>query len=204
MKKQILSLMILTIAVMCVAVFMLSANNSTTAQTRESGNPKVNSQQANFFMTTNRVPNSGTTLSRDSTGLAFTFHTQGLAVGHVVTVWMAIFNQPENCATNPCTPADFSNPAANGLLVNSGGRVIGLDGSAAFGAFRGLGDITGREAGSMDGLINPLRAEIHLVLRDHGVASGDPMILAQQLSMFNGGCPGGMGCANVQVSINQR
>jgi hypothetical protein len=204
MKKQIYIWITLTISLFVAGVFLVPSERLTTAQTRESGNPKTNSQSVRFFGTTNIVPYAGTSLLRDTSGLFFTFHTQGLAAGHVVTAWMAIFNNPEYCATNPCTPADFPNPNVDGLLVNTGGRVIGLDGAATFGAYRGVGDITGREAGSTNGLVNPLRAEVHLVLRDHGVASSDPAILQQQLSMFNGGCPGGMGCMNVQVSINQR
>lgn len=204
MKKQIYGWITVTILVLGAGTLLLPTNMTTNAQTRESGNPKINSQQPNFFMSANRVPNAGTTLFRDSTGVFFTFHTQGLAVGHAVSAWMAIFNNPENCATNPCTPADFSDPNVDGLLVNTGGRVIGADGAATYGAFRAVGDITGRDRGSMNGLVNPLRAEIHLVLRDHGVASADPAILAQQLTIFNGGCPGGVGCMNVQTSINQR
>lgn len=204
MKKQMFGWMTLTLMLLGVGILLFSSNMSTTAQNRESGNPKINSQQPNFFMTTNRVPNAGTTLFRESSGVFFTYHTQGLAPGHAVSAWMAIFNNPENCATNPCTPADFSNPDVDGLLVNTGGRVIGVDGAATYGAFRAVGDITGRDRGSMNGLVDPLRAEIHLVLRDHGTASADPAILAQQLTMFNGGCPMGVGCANVQASVNQR
>lgn len=38
------------------------------------------------------------------------------------------------------------------------------------------------------GLVNVKGAEIHLVVRSHGMASADPMVLAQQLTQFNGGC----------------
>ena len=204
MKKQIYSWVTLTVLVLAMGVFLLPTDTPTSAQSKESGNPKINSQSVRFFGSTSVVPNAGTTLFRDSSGVFFTFHTQGLLVGHAVTAWIAIFNNPENCATSPCTPADFSNPAVDGLLVNTGGRVIGIDGAATYGAYRAVGDITGRTTGSMNGLVDPLRAEIHLVLRDHGVASADPAILQQQLTMFTGGCPGGAGCANIQASVNQR
>jgi hypothetical protein len=204
MKKRVYACITLTILALGVSVFLLPSNTITNAQSKQSGNPKINSRTVLFFGTTNVVPNAGTTLFRDLGGLFFTFHTQGLPVGHAVSAWMAIFNNPEYCATSPCSPADFANPDVDGLLVNTGARVIGVDGAATYGAYRAVGDITGRDRGSMNGLVDPLRAEIHLVLRDHGVASTDAAVLQQQLSMFNGGCPGGIGCANLQVSVNQR
>src|SRR5262249_9371316 len=148
-----------------VGVFLLPLDAITNAQSKQSGNPKVNSQSVHFFGTTNVVPNAGTSLLRDFGGAFFTFHTQELPVGDAVSAWMAVVNNPENCATHPCSPADFANPDVDGLLVNTGGRVIGVDGAATYGAYRAVGDITGRDRGSMNGLVDPLRAEIHLVLR---------------------------------------
>jgi hypothetical protein len=52
------------------------------------------------------------------------------------------------------------------------------------------------------GLVEPFKAEIHLVVRTHGPASGDPAVLQAQLNMFNGGCPPNT-CGNVQVSVHQ-
>lgn len=191
---------ILSCSTLLICLF-IAAN--TFAQNDKSGNPKVNSRSVLFFGTTNVVPNAGSSLLRDSGGVFFTLHTQRLPAGHAVSAWMAIFNYPENCATSPCTPADFANPSVDGTLVNTGGRVIGLDGAATYGAYRAVGDATGYWVGSGSGIVLPLRAEIHLVLRDHGVASGDPAVLAIQLSSFNGGCPMA-GCMNVQASVNQR
>jgi hypothetical protein len=202
MRKQTNGIVALSVLAIGLAVILFAV--TTNAQSKESGNPKTNSRTVLFFGTSNVVPNAGTSLLRDSGGVFFTFNTQGLPVGHAISAWMAIFNNPAYCATSPCTPADFSNPNVDGLLVNTGGRVIGLDGAATFGAYRAVGDITGFDHGAgINGLVDPLRAEIHLVLRDHGVASEDPGVLAAQLSTFNGGCPM-TGCMNVQVSVNQR
>jgi hypothetical protein len=133
-----------------------------------------------------------------------TMHTSGLTPGTAVTFWFAFFNNPENCATRPCTAADFANPAVQGSVANAGGKIIGADGAATFGAFRTVGDTTGvfPGLGVGLGLLNPLRAEIHLVTRTHGPALNDPVVLGQQLSTFNGGCPPNT-CANIQASIHQ-
>ncbi len=159
-----------------------------------------------IMMTGEKVPSAGATLSRNNDSVFFTLHTQGLAPGNVVTAWMAVFNNPRHCATSPCTPADFANPDVNGTLLNTGGRVIGPDGSATYGAFREVGDVTGARpgVGTGNGLVRPKRAEIHIVLRSHGPALlADPVILAEQLSMFFGGCPPNT-CTNLQAAVFMR
>ncbi len=166
-------------------------------------NPDVTNLPVMNMATGERIPSSGTTLTRERGSVFFTFHTQGLTPGHAVTTWMAVFNNPRLCATSPCTPADFANPRVNGTLLNSGGRIVGPDGAATFGGFRAVGDITGARLGigTGNGLVNTRRAEIHLVVRTHGPANlADPAVLAEQLSMFNGGCPTNT-CTNIQASI---
>ncbi|MBI3245111.1 MAG: hypothetical protein HYZ50_01245 [Deltaproteobacteria bacterium] len=64
-----------------------------------------------------------------------------------------------------------------------------------------VGDTTGVVAGigTGMGLLNAKKAEIHLVVRTHGLASTDPAVLQLQLTTFNGGCPPNT-CVNVQVA----
>lgn len=189
-----------------VLLVTLALGGSVAAQDGESGNVKTSFRSVSVVMGGPVIPAAGTSLSRNNEGVFFTLHTQGLPAGHAVTAWMAVFNNPKYCATSPCTPADFANPDVDGSLLNTGGRVIGPDGAATYGAYRAVGDATGWNPGSGtgNGLVDPLGAEIHVVLRSHGPASADPAVLAQQLSMFNGGCPGGVGCANLQASVFQR
>ena len=191
----------------CVAVIVMALNGFASAQDDKSGNPKINSRSLIWMSTGLNVPASGSSLFRSKGGVFFTLTTSGLTPGDAVTLWLAVFNNPEHCATNPCTPADFANPAVDGTLLNTGGRVIGFDGSATFGAYRAVGDVTGARpgVGTLNGLVDPLRAQIHLVVRDHGMAQiGNPSVLQDQLSMFFGGCPAGVGCANLQASVNDR
>lgn len=129
------------------------------------------------------------------------FHSSGLTPGTVATAWWAFFNQPKRCATSPCGLPDLNNPDAQPSLLVATGRVVGADGTADFGAFRAVGDTTGAVFGP--GLVNAMKAEIHLVVRTHGPAIlDDPQTLQAQLSTFNGGCPPNT-CANLQISIHQ-
>jgi hypothetical protein len=147
----------------------------------------------------------GTILVRTRDGVFATIHASGLKEGFVYTAWFAIFQNPEFCATDPCTPADATNPAVETSILNIGGQLIGADGAATFGGFRAVGDVTasGGPPGTPNvGLLRPFEAQIHLAVRTHGAASGDPAVFQAQLSTFNGGCPPNA-CANVQVSVHQ-
>jgi hypothetical protein len=146
------------------------------------------------------VYRSGTMLVRTRDDVFATIHTSGLTPGNVYTSWFVIFNNPQACATAPCTPADLSNPAVQGALMNFGGRVVGPDGVASFAEVRSVGDTTNAQLGP--GLLDPRRAQIHLAVRDHGPASANPATLALQLTTFFGGCPPNA-CATVQNAIHQ-
>lgn len=172
---------------------------------RPNPEPRISIAPVLNFSDHSVVPATGTTLTRTRDSVFATMHTAGLTPGTAVTLWWAFFNNPHNCATRPCTPADLSNPAVAGSVVSAGGKIIGADGAATYGAFRTVGDTTGVFAGlsTVQGLLDPLRAEIHLVTRTHGPAIlNDPVVLGQQLSLFNGGCPPNT-CANLQASIHQ-
>ena len=190
----------------CTVLTTLSIVTNAHGQSGQSDHPRISSRSVVLMATGSVTPSAGSILFRNQDGVFFSFYTSGLTNGDAVTLWMAVFNNPEFCATSPCTPADFANPAVNGTLLNTGGRVIGPDGSATYGAFRAVGDTTGARpsTGTGNGLVKPLSAEIHLVTRSHGPANlMDPMVLAQQLGMFNGGCPPNT-CMNIHASVHQR
>jgi len=190
----------------CTVITTLSIVTNAHGQSGQSDHPRISSRSVVLMATGSVTPSAGSILFRNQDGVFFSFYTSGLTNGDAVTLWMAVFNNPEFCATSPCTPADFANPAVNGTLLNTGGRVIGPDGSATYGAFRAVGDTTGARpsTGTGNGLVKPLSAEIHLVTRSHGPANlMDPMVLAQQLGMFNGGCPPNT-CMNIHASVHQR
>jgi hypothetical protein len=132
-------------------------------------------------------------LVRSEHGVSFSYSTSGLAPGHVVTVWVVVFNNPAACATRPCTPADMGagNPAAEGDFLWGGGHVIGGSGRANFGGHLRVGDVSGsglaEVGGTALGLLNPMTAEIQLALHSHGPAVPG-QVLKSQLTSFLGGC----------------
>lgn len=157
------------------------------------------------------IHGAGSQLVRAKDGVFMTFHTQGLIPGTVATAWWVFFNDPKQCATSPCRVADLlTNPASQPSLLYAAGRVVGPDGALDIGAFRAVGDTSGAESvpvppfpADNPGLLDPKRAEVHIVIRTHGPALlGDPLTLEQQLTTFNGGCPPNT-CSNLQVSIHQ-
>src|SRR5262249_4952494 len=147
------------------------------------------------------VQAAGSRLIRDNNAVSMTLNTRGLTNGNVYTAWFAIFNNPENCFTRPCSPADiFSNPAVQGSLVNAGGRIVGPDGAASYGSYLAVGDTTFAHIGP--GLLDPKHAEIHIAVRSHGPASAlDATQLAAALTQFTGGCPPNT-CMTVQASVH--
>lgn len=139
---------------------------------------------------------AGSQLTRDKDAIFGIISTKGLTPGWVYTAWFGIFNNPDACATRPCSGADFANPAVMGSRVNFGGKLIGPDGSATYAGFLAIGDTTSAFDGP--GLLDPKHAEIHMVIRSHGPALMGAAF-SDQLSLFNGGCPPNM-CVNVQAS----
>ena len=184
----------------CAAIFTCASAMHTFGQS----NPTITTLPMRIIANQSVIPTSGTMLVRTPAGIFLTYNTAGLTPGTVATSWIAVFNTPAACATNPCGMPDFSNPATHSALINTGGKVVGADGTATYGGFRAVGDTFGIFGGTFaGGVIFPMTAEIHMVVRTHGVASTDPAVLTQQLTMLNGGCPPNT-CANLHISIHQQ
>ena len=148
------------------------------------------------------IPGTGSILVRTKDAVGMTLHSFGLVPGNAYTAWFAIFNNPKACATDPCTGDDLANPHVRGVVLNATGQIAGEDGTADFGAFRAVGDPSGRaeELGTAMALRQPLKAQIYLVVRSHGQALNGAALQAQ-LSMFNGGCPPN-NCDDVQIAFH--
>lgn len=140
------------------------------------------------------IPNSASKLVRTDNGLAMTIRTSGLEPGHAYTVWWVVFNNPEECITDPegdvkCGEADIlaelmGESGAAPTVAPAAGNVAGGSGKARFGAFLRVGDDRDVLVGGP--LTNPRGAEIHLVVRDHGPLN--PAWLPDQIQTFGGGC----------------
>lgn len=150
-------------------------------------------------------------------GISATLDTSGLMPGHAVTLWWVVFNHPELCSHGEgglrCGEGDLllfgGDPAIEGTVLHAAGHVIGPDGKGTFGAYLAPAD-TSRVVGEGPGLTNPLGADVHLVVRDHGPVQ--PGLLADALSTFGGGCsdapegtgaPGDFACADLQFAFHE-
>lgn len=183
-----------------IALFTFASVTHTLGQS----NPVVTTLPMRVIANQSVIPTSGTMLMRTPTGIFLNYNTAGLVPGTVATSWIAVFNTPAACSTNPCSMPDLSNPATHSAVINTGGKIVGADGTANYGGFRAVGDTFGIFGGTFaGGLIFPMTAEIHMVVRTHGVASTDPTVLSQQLTTLNGGCPPNT-CANIHISIHQQ
>ena len=132
-------------------------------------------------------------LIRTESGITAVFHGSGVPKGHAMTLWFGVINNPGACATSPCTLADFSNPEVQGDFLWGGGIVTGGSGKDHFGGHLRVGDASGSafiEFGMPEaavGLLEPLTAEVFLLIHSHGPAVPG-QVLKSQMTSFTGGC----------------
>lgn len=194
--------------VFCAAIFILALAADSIAQYTKSGNVRTTIVKVTNFAGTAVIPQAGGSLSRNNHGVFATISTSSLTPGNVVTLWWAVFNNPEFCATPSCTAPDLNNPLVNGSVQYGGGSIVGSGGRADFSGYLDEGDNTGFEIlppfpnmpNPAPGIVDAKTATIHLVMRNHGPASADPVVLAQQLTTFLGGCSAMNPCANIQAA----
>ena len=132
--------------------------------------------------------------------------TSELPPSEAITVWWVVFNQPQNCSDQKCGENDVFNldadekpilnsdgsaplnmaaiDAAKISILRADGHVIDQSGDARYAAGLVKGDTS--EAVIGPGLLDPIFAEIHLVLRSHGPAKAGK--LDDMLYSINGGC----------------
>src|SRR5436190_9352690 len=162
---------------------------------------------ANVYRFSDGSPVAGawSTLSTSDAGARMTLQTSGLASGHTVTVWWIIFNEPQNCTHGEaglrCGPGDLppygGDDSAVTSLVYAAGHEIGGTGQATFSARLAIGDDSGALFGP--GLVNPTGADIHIVVRDHGVLS--PVQRSEGIHNFG---PCNPACTNLQYSPHEQ
>jgi hypothetical protein len=129
-------------------------------------------------------------LVRTSTGVSFKLSTSQLEHGDIVTLWMVIFNKPENCSDD-CGNDDLANLDAMVDVVYASGRVIGKSGKTTYAGHRNEGDISGSIFPAWlglpsPGLVDAQKAEIHFVVHTHGPKI--PELTNEMLHSFNAGC----------------
>ena len=150
------------------------------------------------------IPRAKAKLDRQSNGHEAEEDTFQLPGGHIVTMFMVIFNDPENC-THPvpglatCTTPDLGNPATNASAVWVDGMQVGSNGEGEFENFVGLG-VAGApgEVVFGPGLVDLQGSEVHFLTRDKGLPIAGRQ--EEQRTTFAGGCDAAT-CQDLQFAI---
>jgi len=121
------------------------------------------------------------TLTRTSTGIAFTVQTTALRAGDAVTIWVMA-----------------QNPDGGTAVLYGAGHVIGTSGTAGFGGSVSVGDSSGYAMGDDTILEDALNATVTLVVRDHGAAQATTV--EQQIHTIDACNPI---CTDQQVSVHK-
>ena len=157
--------------------------------------------------------NDYSVLRRWRRAIEYSFDTTGLDIATPHTMWVVAFNYPQYCHTTPCSVADFPfvpghDPRAQATFVNAGGGLSNLDGGGKFTGtvHAARNGVNGSEVVLGPGLLNPLGADIRLVIRSHGQPAGFEELLAA-LKKYRGGCNAQnlvqpTPCRDYQISIH--
>ena len=130
-----------------------------------------------------------------ASGMAYSGDIGYAANNRPVTIWLVVINNPEACASMPCTEDDIfgvlpANPTKATVCYLTG-QVVRASGKAVFGGRLGVG--TGHGCFFPDDpnpyvLMDPARAEVHIVVQEHGAPLPGGRGLEEQVSQFEGGC----------------
>lgn len=131
------------------------------------------------------VADASASLVRTSSGVSASLSTNGLQPDHAYTLWIAVVDNPAACPTNPCSPAVVNlDSEVEGQTTYGGGHVVGASGRAGFAVHIPVGPIDGWLPHRV--FDNPMGAEVHLILNDHGPKLNDYM--PDMIQTYRGGC----------------
>ena len=141
-------------------------------------------------------------IDRQEKMIQYRWESTGAVPGDVITLWLAVFNDPGNCAGTPCNPNDLQNIATSPDLFYADGE-ISEDGTISFKGHLKEGDTENSVAplfgGIPNGLVDAETADFILIARTHGQPiEGE---LEAQLTEYFGGC-GTNFCNDFQLSIH--
>jgi hypothetical protein len=172
-------------ALIAAAALLFSALSPVAAAAPESG-------PVYRFADGSVVAGASAALSRHTSSVSFRLNTSDLPPNTVDTLWMVVFNAPENCshgvAPFRCGEGDLlafgGDGSAQDSVLWAAGRIVGPNGSANYAGSVKVGDTSGALWGP--GLINPSGADIHLIVHSHGAPIQG--LISEMLKTFGAGC----------------
>lgn len=172
----------LNAAVAFLAVFLLQACASSPSESVYEHQVETHPSQGDIRIIQGAIAKLTTT----ENGISVLLQTNELVPGNVHTMWVAVMNAPEACAQRPCAPPDvLNNTEATGSDVTyADGILVGPDGTGTFRTFIPTGPSGFWWYGN--GLQEPMTAEIHLIVNDHGPII--PEMAQSMLTTYRGGC----------------
>jgi hypothetical protein len=171
------------LALLAVVMLVLATPQPVAAEPAEIQHTTVNWHPQSG---SGEVPGASARLVRNDEGVTFTFNARELNAGHVYTIWFIVVNDPDACASTPCTGADIilNSDGVDADVVYGAGHVVGESGRASFSGHISTGDLPGSWFGN--GFSNPRGGEIHLTLNDHGPLI--PGLADNMIHSYRGGC----------------
>jgi hypothetical protein len=176
-------MIILAVLMVMASLFLWSAQpTSAHLEQQTTVTIKTHASQGDVV----EVEGGSSTLTTTSEGASVVLNTAQLEPGNVHTIWWVIINNPEACSTSPCTAQDIlaNTEAVDAEITYGGGQIADENGLAAFSAELAAGDVPNPWYGN--GFNNPLGAEIHIVINDHGPEI--PELSDNMLNTYRGGC----------------
>lgn len=126
-------------------------------------------------------------LVRSRNGIRYRVDTTDLVPGNAYTMWLVVVNDPSACDATPCAaPQIIGDPVVDGQVVwGRDGEVGQDDGTARFRSRIEAGPLLDGWL-QVQGLDDPMGAEIHLIVNDHGpVING---MKREMLRTYRAGC----------------
>lgn len=170
------------------------------------GNPTISTAPVNDLVNGGTVDGAISKITRTDEGITVSVKTT--VDPGAYTMWLLIWNNPENCHGNsavpglrcvPGPPPEFDPPSC---VLFGAGHVVGNNGKLNYTAHRKIGDTSGVIGGNdcWAGLTNPRGADIHAAVRTHGEAI--PGMIPEQIHTVGGACDINV-CEEIQAAAHE-
>ena len=167
------------------------------------GPPTVSTMPVNDLVNGGTVAGASSKIIRTDNGITVSVKTT--VDPGAYTMWLLIWNNPENCNGNPDVPdlRCFPGPGfdAPSCVLFGTGHVVGNNGTLNYTAHRKAWDATDNIGGACpNGLTNPRGADVHAAVRTHGEKI--PGMVPAQIHTVGGGCAENE-CLEVQAAPHE-